>query len=525
MGDVVARWRHFRQRGVTWLGHDGGMRIQDLADVQRLIDEKACEVAALEFKSDAPLDNREAKKKFARDVTSLGNIGGGTIIFGLKADDSTGVGIAQEITPIVNPSILSTMVDIINAAVRPPLLWNLTEFEAGAGRVVVAEVMPSSLGPYMVQGYGDNRYFRRSPAGVVEMTEFEVSSAYALAARSAEQRDAQWTKHFLPMTPAQGEPWLSIAALPFEPFLPIIEGREINSYQIVHPPAIGRCLFGLPIHQATVRHWADGITADDSLIGKPFTFAMRLHRDGAAGIVQKLEGFVDLRATARAVNAYLAYLADFWLTYSLRSAIELEVAIPGISKVRTATSMMGASPAGIVHPPGVEVAKVAISVEVLPWELTRASIRHAVVRQFIERLSYSFNWPYNGELFSYGQLFARGGVASGLLLGPGLIARGRPGGSNAVASIDQAGRVKGSSGAIKSFVVDGAVIDDVGDTLGVVEMTESFACPPDYLSNYSVAESSTAFAPWTEPTPDQGGPDVPSPTGKWSEKTINEAVA
>ena len=72
MGDMVARWRHFRQRGVTWLGHDGGMRIQDLSDVQRLMDERACEVAALEFKSDAPLDYREAKKKFARDVTSLG---------------------------------------------------------------------------------------------------------------------------------------------------------------------------------------------------------------------------------------------------------------------------------------------------------------------------------------------------------------------------------------------------------------------------------------------------------------------
>jgi hypothetical protein len=36
------------------------------------MDERECEVAALEFKSDAPLDYREAKKKFARDVTSLG---------------------------------------------------------------------------------------------------------------------------------------------------------------------------------------------------------------------------------------------------------------------------------------------------------------------------------------------------------------------------------------------------------------------------------------------------------------------
>jgi len=32
------------------------------------------------------------------------------------------------------------------------------------------------------------------------MTEFEVSSAYALAHRTAEHRDNEWRKHFLPMT-------------------------------------------------------------------------------------------------------------------------------------------------------------------------------------------------------------------------------------------------------------------------------------------------------------------------------------
>jgi hypothetical protein len=501
------------------------MRFQDLSDVQRLIDQGVREVPALEFKSDVSLDGEAAKKKFLRDVTSMGNGGGGTIIFGLTADDSSGVGVATELSPVTSPAILSIMENIVRDVVRPPLLWTLADFQVGDGRVVVAEVQPSALGPYMLQGYDDNRYYRRGETGVVKMTEFEVSSAYALAHRTAEQRDDEWRKHFLPMKTPTDQTWLSIAALPFEPFLPIFEGREVNSFQVVHPPAIGKCLFGLPIHQATVRHWADGITADDGLIGKPLTFKLRLHRDGAAGIAQKLENFIDLPATARAVNAYLAYLADFWATYSLRSPIELDIGISDISRAVRATVLMGGSAGGIVHPPDVTVTKVGVSEEVLPWELTRAHVRHGVVRRFIERLSYAFDLQYTGEYFSVGPLFLKGGAPSGLLLGPGVIVRRRSGGSNAIALIDEAGRIHGGAGGIKSFVVDGVVIDEAGDTLALVEMTDGIACPPDFLSDYSIQESGAVLAPWSPPTADQGGPEVPAPTGKWSSGTLEAALS
>jgi len=91
----------------------------------------------------------------------MGNSGGGTIIFGLTADDSSGVGVAMELSPIANPAILSIMENIVRDVVRPPLLWTLVDFEVGDGRVVIAEIQPSALGPYMVQGYDENRYYRR----------------------------------------------------------------------------------------------------------------------------------------------------------------------------------------------------------------------------------------------------------------------------------------------------------------------------------------------------------------------------
>ena len=145
--------------------------------------------------------------------------------------------------------------------------------------------------------------------------------------------------------------------------------------------------------------------------------------------------------------------------------------------------------------------------------------------RFIERVSYAFDRPYLGELFSYGRLFERSGAATQLALGPGTIVRPRPGGSNGVANIDVVGRVRGSSGEIKCFVIGGAVIDSAGDTLAVVEMADSIACPSDYLPDYGTATASEVLAPWNEATPDLGGPDVPPPTGKWSLGMLEAAVA
>jgi len=45
------------------------------------------------------------------------------------------------------------------------------------------------------------------------------------------------------------------------------------------------------------------------------------------------------------------------------------------------------------------------------------------------------------------------------------------------------------------------------------------------LSDYSVQVSGQALAPWTEPTADLGGPEVPTPTGKWSSGTLEGALS
>jgi len=129
-------------------------------------------------------------------------------------------------------------------------------------------------------GYDENRYYRRGETGVVRMTEFEVSSAYALAHRTAEHRDDEWRKHFLRcrhLQTSRGYP----SRRCLRTVSPNLRGQGDQHLSSRAPPAVRKRLLGLPIHEATVRHWADGITADDELVGRPLAFKLRLHRDGS----------------------------------------------------------------------------------------------------------------------------------------------------------------------------------------------------------------------------------------------------
>ncbi len=104
------------------------------------------------------------------------------------------------------------------------------------------------------------------------------------------------------------EPTLVVdRGLSFVPFVSIFEGKEIDRWEILHPLGLGSILKTLPTIQAFVRHWADGVAVDDCADGQNFSFALRLHREGAAGIVQNWEAnYIDLRTTARALPTKLS---------------------------------------------------------------------------------------------------------------------------------------------------------------------------------------------------------------------------
>lgn len=79
---------------------------------------------------------------------------------------------------------------------------------------------------------------------------------------------------------------------------------------------------------------------------------------------------------------------------------------------------------------------------------------------------------------------------------------------------------------VRSFVVGGAIIDELGDTLAVVEMSDGGGCPTAFVAKYTIdGNLPQALLSGNGRTVDQGGPDVPSPTGKWSNRSLGDAVA
>jgi hypothetical protein len=58
--------------------------------------------------------------------------------------------------------------------------------------VLVLEAFPSSaLDLHLVSGYGENRFYRRGPSGVVPMTEPEIREAYYRIAETRASLDAR----------------------------------------------------------------------------------------------------------------------------------------------------------------------------------------------------------------------------------------------------------------------------------------------------------------------------------------------
>lgn len=106
---------------------------------------------------------------------------------------------------------------------RPRLLYDLSAIDIGDGFALEAAVQPSPLGPYMVDAYGDHRYYIRHGSSTEPMGEREVRDMYALAARGRDELAQRWAHHRFPHRPSGGDVWVVTSAMPHQPLtsLPI----------------------------------------------------------------------------------------------------------------------------------------------------------------------------------------------------------------------------------------------------------------------------------------------------------------
>lgn len=174
------------------------MRIPDLAAVQRLIAAEVEESGLLDYKQDLVLKSPTHKRELCRDLTAMGNGGGGTLIYGIRELEGRD-GIPEEVTPLTDRSLPLSVADIVRDSVRSPLLYEMAAHDVGDGYVLVVDVEPSGLGPYCVIGYDDFRYWKRHGKSKSEMSEAEIRDAYDLALRSADRQAARWEERALPL--------------------------------------------------------------------------------------------------------------------------------------------------------------------------------------------------------------------------------------------------------------------------------------------------------------------------------------
>ncbi len=145
-----------------------------LADLQRLVDERAEESATLEFKSRLP--DRGKNDDLAKDIAALANTDGGVILYGIAEDDAGG---AAELAPFALSGEAERITQVA-ALIQEPIpgvnVKTIPSSEDARTGFLVVDVQPSPRKPHLVKGVV---YQRSSKGNVALMTRRQVGELFA----------------------------------------------------------------------------------------------------------------------------------------------------------------------------------------------------------------------------------------------------------------------------------------------------------------------------------------------------------
>jgi hypothetical protein len=352
------------------------------------------------------------------------------------------------------------------------------------------------------------------------MTEPEVRGAYTLALRLSAGLKARWDERALPLNVANDRPRILVSAVPMGPDQDVLGLRDLQSGALTPPPEVlSKLRRG---HLTAILHelhiWADGFV-NQAEWQSGSQAAIRIHRDGSVGTMETIEAQLWIPQVLRALNCHLVYTGWVWQEHSLRAPFQLHVELDGLDQCTLVGTIGTTTQPTPVPAAGYPVSVVRIEREVIPWELARASVRHRVMSDFADRLSQAFGSPRYDTLFQRGWLYRFDGRSTTLILRGGRLVTMQVG----AAAIDKAGAMRNpSTGEVCGYAHDGAVIDLNGDALAVTEFAIGAGCPDGF-----VAEPTDRIVDTTpiEPSDALGNNSPPTPTGKWSAKTLKEVVA
>ncbi len=440
----------------------------------------------LDFKQELHVTTASERQELLKDLTAMGNGGGGTIAFGIAERKAGEESFADHVTPLTDRADLGRMTDLILSTVRPTLIWSDHTIETEGGFVHIVDVEPSSMGPYMVQLKQSNRYYRRIGDRSVPMDEAMVRDLYALAASWQRDRDELWKTLHLPIGPRwEIQPLLTVTGVPtdlreglFDPARLTVADLEFDlpAIQAGHHAQLS----GLSGLTNSLGIWADGFfAAADGIVPNRTELPpagqvqMRIHRTGSIAFGAHI-ATADLYDPVRMTNAYLAYAGAIWSRYDVRS-VELRVELTGFDATASTKRRYPEAP----HPDAAPPIRSGIQEIVPVADLTNTSTRHRLLLDFANRIANSFGHPTVATGWTNG-LLRTPNTATRLIAARGEIYAAVTPGTSWPVAVNGSVRDPGSLETRVAWWHEGALLDLDGNLLATTEFPICDNLPDDF---------------------------------------------
>jgi hypothetical protein len=226
------------------------------ADLEGLVQAAAPESLTLEFKRELNLGQTDEKREAAKDVSALANAAGGRLLYGVAEKRlPDGSVVAGGIVPLTDGTAGSRLADVLHSAIHPRPRFDLRAVPVTDGHVLVVDVYSSSgMDLHMVTGYGENRFYRRGPTGVVVMTEPEIREAYVRIGELRASLDARVEALARPELECRSAVDESILVIPLYSRANLVDPRQVlhlglhlRQQSVLQKLAVGNYFGGLQL--------------------------------------------------------------------------------------------------------------------------------------------------------------------------------------------------------------------------------------------------------------------------------------
>lgn len=159
-------------------------------DMKSLVNGGVVESKTIEYKSALPGDTDLDKKEFLADVSSFANAVGGLMIFGIAADNKSGVPVSMVGMDIQNPdSEISRLENLIRSGLEPrlPKIHTRSLMLSNGSSVILIKVDRSWLAPHRVIFKSHGHFYSRSSNGKYPMDVSELRTAFGLTGAVSER--------------------------------------------------------------------------------------------------------------------------------------------------------------------------------------------------------------------------------------------------------------------------------------------------------------------------------------------------